>query len=201
MRRDGCTAERIGGAGDNACDVRATDPAGRVWAIQCKHRRDGGRGSAIGVGVLQQVNGAARQVHGADIAVVLTNGRFLEGDPLGQGTPNPPRRPPRPGRMGCWITAAVGPAQPPTAAASTDGTVLIRRGSWSSDPDAQRGGPAGRAHLLPNRPQRPVPEQGQPVADRVDRAGLRRTDRTDRVQPEIVNVLGDVENISDSGSP
>ncbi|MCX5441148.1 restriction endonuclease [Streptomyces sp. NBC_00063] len=76
MCRDGCTAEQIGGAGDDACDVRATDPAGRIWAIQCKHRRDGDRGSAVGVGVLQQVNGTARQVHGADIAVVLTNGRF-----------------------------------------------------------------------------------------------------------------------------
>lgn len=76
MRRDGCEAERLGGAGDNACDVRAVDPMGRVWAIQCKHRRDGDRGSAVGVGVLQQVNGTARQVHGADVAVVLTNGRF-----------------------------------------------------------------------------------------------------------------------------
>ncbi|WP_405777386.1 restriction endonuclease [Streptomyces sp. NBC_01538] len=51
-------------------------PAGRVWAVQCKHRRDGQRGAAVGVGVLQQVNGTARQIHGADIAVVLTNGRF-----------------------------------------------------------------------------------------------------------------------------
>ncbi|MEU8483770.1 restriction endonuclease [Streptomyces sp. NPDC048641] len=76
MRRDGCRAEQLGGAGDDACDVRAVDPAGRVWAIQCKHRRDGDRGSAVGVGVLQQVNGTARQIHGADIAVVLTNGRF-----------------------------------------------------------------------------------------------------------------------------
>ncbi|MFD9975928.1 restriction endonuclease [Streptomyces sp. NPDC059017] len=76
MRRDGCQAEQLGGAGDNACDVRAVDPAGRVWAIQCKHRRDGDRGSAVGVGVLQQVNGTARQIHGADVAVVLTNGRF-----------------------------------------------------------------------------------------------------------------------------
>ncbi|MBW1602331.1 restriction endonuclease [Streptomyces sp. JJ66] len=76
LRRDGCTAERLGGAGDNACDVRAVDPAGRVWAIQCKHRRDGDGGSAVGVGVLQQVNGTARQIHGADVAVVLTNGRF-----------------------------------------------------------------------------------------------------------------------------
>ncbi|MFJ6568796.1 restriction endonuclease [Streptomyces sp. NPDC091292] len=76
MRRDGCEAERLGGAGDNACDVRAIDPVGRIWAIQCKHRRDGDNGSAVGVGVLQQVNGTARQIHGADIAVVLTNGRF-----------------------------------------------------------------------------------------------------------------------------
>ncbi|WP_254878854.1 restriction endonuclease [Streptomyces sp. NA04227] len=76
MRRDGCDAEQLGGAGDNACDVRAVDPAGRVWAIQCKHRRDGDEGSAVGVGVLQQVNGTARQIHGADVAVVLTNGRF-----------------------------------------------------------------------------------------------------------------------------
>ncbi len=76
MRRDGCQAEQLGGAGDNACDVRAVDPMGRVWVIQCKHRRDGDRGSAVGVGVLQQVNGTARQVHGADVAVVLTNGRF-----------------------------------------------------------------------------------------------------------------------------
>ncbi len=76
MRRDGCKAEQLGGAGDNACDVRAVDPAGRVWAIQCKHRRDGDQGSAVGVGVLQQVNGTARQIHGADVAVVLTNGRF-----------------------------------------------------------------------------------------------------------------------------
>ena len=75
-RRDGCQAEQLGGAGDNACDVRAVDPMGRVWAIQCKHRRDGDRGSAVGVGVLQQVNGTARQIHGADVAVVLTNGRF-----------------------------------------------------------------------------------------------------------------------------
>ncbi|MET7766673.1 restriction endonuclease [Streptomyces sp. NPDC005393] len=76
MRRDECRAERLGGASDNACDVRAVDPMGRVWAIQCKHRRDGDRGSAVGVGVLQQVNGTARQIHGADVAVVLTNGRF-----------------------------------------------------------------------------------------------------------------------------
>jgi restriction system protein len=76
MIRDGCKAERLGGAGDNACDVRAVDPTGRVWAIQCKHRQAGAHGSAVGVPVLQQVNGTAWQIHGADVAVVLTNGRF-----------------------------------------------------------------------------------------------------------------------------
>lgn len=49
MRRDGCTdARQIGGAGDNGADVLATDPHGRTWVIQCKHRRDGDRGSAVG---------------------------------------------------------------------------------------------------------------------------------------------------------
>ncbi|MEU0354334.1 restriction endonuclease [Streptomyces cyaneofuscatus] len=76
MRRDGFTAERIGGAGDDACDVRAVDADGRVWAVQCKHRRDGWAGKATGVGVLQQVNGTAAPVHGAEFAVVVTNGRF-----------------------------------------------------------------------------------------------------------------------------
>ncbi|WP_327320438.1 restriction endonuclease [Streptomyces sp. NBC_01235] len=76
MRRDGFTAERVGGAGDDACDVRAVDADGRVWVIQCKHRRDGWAGKATGVGVLQQVNGTAAPVHGAQFAVVVTNGRF-----------------------------------------------------------------------------------------------------------------------------
>ncbi|MFF1716553.1 restriction endonuclease [Streptomyces sp. NPDC058268] len=76
MRRDGFRAEQIGGAGDDACDVRAVDADGRIWAVQCKHRRDGWGGRATGVGVLQQVNGTAAQVHGARIAVVVTNGRF-----------------------------------------------------------------------------------------------------------------------------
>ncbi|MFE8978990.1 restriction endonuclease [Streptomyces cyaneofuscatus] len=39
MLRDGCTdARQIGGAGDNGADVLATDPLGRTWVIQCKHR-------------------------------------------------------------------------------------------------------------------------------------------------------------------
>ncbi|MCX4707142.1 restriction endonuclease [Streptomyces sp. NBC_01373] len=76
MRRDGCRdAQRVGGRGDLGADVKATDPFGRRWVIQCKHRRNGARGSAVGTPDLQVLNGTARQVHGADVAVIVTNGR------------------------------------------------------------------------------------------------------------------------------
>ncbi|MFE7355589.1 restriction endonuclease [Streptomyces sp. NPDC057543] len=76
MRRDGCQdAVRVGGGGDLGADVKATDPYGRRWVIQCKHRRNGLAGSAVGTPELQVLNGTARQVHGADIAVIVTNGR------------------------------------------------------------------------------------------------------------------------------
>ncbi|MGW4623467.1 restriction endonuclease [Streptomyces sp. NPDC004592] len=76
MRRDGCrNAQRVGGGGDLGADVMATDPLGRRWVIQCKHRRDGAQGSAVGTPDLQVLNGTARQVHGADVAVIVTNGR------------------------------------------------------------------------------------------------------------------------------
>ncbi|MFF0052228.1 restriction endonuclease [Streptomyces sp. NPDC005498] len=46
MYRDGCTdAIQVGGAGDNGADVKATDPYGRRWVIQCKHRRAGVAGA------------------------------------------------------------------------------------------------------------------------------------------------------------
>lgn len=76
MRRDGCRdAIRVGGGGDLGADVKATDPYGRHWVIQCKHRRSGLAGSAVGTPDLQILNGTARQVHGADVAVIVTNGR------------------------------------------------------------------------------------------------------------------------------
>ncbi|MFC7844422.1 restriction endonuclease [Streptomyces sp. NPDC057382] len=76
MRRDGCRdAQRVGGGGDLGADVKATDPLGRRWVIQCKHRRNGVRGSAVGTPDLQVLNGTARPVHGADVAVIVTNGR------------------------------------------------------------------------------------------------------------------------------
>ncbi|MFB7210883.1 restriction endonuclease [Streptomyces sp. NPDC056255] len=76
MSRDGCRdAVRVGGGGDLGADVKATDPYGRRWVIQCKHRRDGLAGSAVGTPDFQVLNGTARQVHGADVAVIVTNGR------------------------------------------------------------------------------------------------------------------------------
>lgn len=77
MYRDGCAdAVRTGGRGDNGADVKATDPSGRRWVVQCKHRRRGLDGSPVGTPDLQVLNGTARPVHGADVVVLVTNGRF-----------------------------------------------------------------------------------------------------------------------------
>lgn len=77
MRRDGCDdAQQVGGRGDNGADVKATDPFGRLWVIQCKHRKAGWSGSAVGTPDLQVLNGTGRQIHGGDVLVMLTNGRF-----------------------------------------------------------------------------------------------------------------------------
>ncbi|WP_442815831.1 restriction endonuclease [Streptomyces sp. NBC_01207] len=77
MRRDGAhDAVRVGGAGDNGADVKGTDPAGRRWVIQCKHRRDGAAGAAVGTPDLHVLNGTGRPVHGGDVVVLVTNGRF-----------------------------------------------------------------------------------------------------------------------------
>ncbi|MEV0416423.1 restriction endonuclease [Streptomyces sp. NPDC050448] len=76
MRRDGAhDAVRVGGAGDNGADVKGTDPAGRRWVIQCKHRRDGAAGAAVGTPDLHVLNGTGRPVHGGDV-VLVTNGRI-----------------------------------------------------------------------------------------------------------------------------
>ncbi|MFJ7069718.1 restriction endonuclease [Streptomyces sp. NPDC101115] len=77
MRRDGCAnAVQVGGAGDNGADVKATDPYGRRWVIQCKHRRAGLAGSPVGTPDLQVLNGTGRPVHKGDVVVLVTNGRF-----------------------------------------------------------------------------------------------------------------------------
>ncbi|MEU5980340.1 restriction endonuclease [Streptomyces sp. NPDC047315] len=77
MRRDGCAdAIRVGGAGDNGADVKATDPFGRLWVLQCKHRRAGLKGSAVGTPDLHVLNGTGRPVHQGDVVVMVTNGRI-----------------------------------------------------------------------------------------------------------------------------
>lgn len=77
MRRDGCTdARQVGGRGDNGADVKATDPFGRRWVIQCKHRKAGWEGKPVGTPDLQVLNGTGRQIHGGDVLVMLTNGRI-----------------------------------------------------------------------------------------------------------------------------
>ncbi|WP_405625584.1 restriction endonuclease [Streptomyces sp. NBC_00016] len=77
LRRDGCAdAVQVGGQGDLGADVKATDPLGRRWVIQCKHRRHGERGAAVGTPELQVLNGTGRPVHKADVVVMVTNGRI-----------------------------------------------------------------------------------------------------------------------------
>ncbi|MGW7213680.1 restriction endonuclease [Streptomyces collinus] len=79
MRRDGCAdAVQVGGQGDLGADVKATDPLGRRWVIQCKHRKNGERGSAVGTPDLQVLNGTGRPVHNGDVVVLVTNGRITQ---------------------------------------------------------------------------------------------------------------------------
>ncbi|MFE4456070.1 restriction endonuclease [Nocardia tengchongensis] len=73
LGRDGLTIlRRSGGSGDQGADVIAVTPDGRRVVVQCKLRQRG----SIRPNVLYEVNGTARQVHNADIPVVVTNGAF-----------------------------------------------------------------------------------------------------------------------------
>lgn len=77
LSRDGSRdALRCGGRGDLGADVKGHDPLGRLWVIQCKHRRRGMDGSAVGTPELQTLNGTGRPVHGGDVVVMVTNGRI-----------------------------------------------------------------------------------------------------------------------------
>ncbi|MFJ9105616.1 restriction endonuclease [Streptomyces sp. NPDC102405] len=77
LARDGSRdALRCGGRGDLGADVKGHDPLGRLWVIQCKHRRKGQDGSAVGTPELQTLNGTGRPVHGGDVVVMVTNGRI-----------------------------------------------------------------------------------------------------------------------------
>lgn len=79
MHRDGCAdAIQVGGQGDLGADVKATDPFGRRWVIQCKHRKNGDGGAAVGTPELQVLNGTGRPVHKGDVVVMVTNGRITQ---------------------------------------------------------------------------------------------------------------------------
>jgi restriction system protein len=73
MIRDGFDAERVGGAGDRAADVIGHGADGRVIVVQCKHTVTRAK---VGARVIYQVNGTAEHAHGADDAIVVTNGGF-----------------------------------------------------------------------------------------------------------------------------
>ncbi|MEU9139471.1 restriction endonuclease [Streptomyces sp. NPDC048404] len=71
--RDGWTAQRVGQRGDQAADVIGQDwQRGRI-VLQAKHTKVAGK---VGSAVMYQVKGTAGPVHGANSAVVITNGSF-----------------------------------------------------------------------------------------------------------------------------
>lgn len=74
-RRDGCPdARRSGGAGDLGADVIATAPDGRRIVIQCK--RYGTK--RVGSQDLQRFGGTCYNVHGAQVATVVTTSGFTQ---------------------------------------------------------------------------------------------------------------------------
>ncbi|MEV7006655.1 restriction endonuclease [Streptosporangium sp. NPDC051022] len=73
MVRDGIAARHVGQRGDKAADVIGRDPGGYVIVAQCKHTTTAAK---VGARVIYEVNGTAHPVHGADVAVVVTNGSF-----------------------------------------------------------------------------------------------------------------------------
>ncbi|MGP2441726.1 restriction endonuclease [Streptomyces sp. JW3] len=71
--RDGWPARRVGGGGDQAADVIGDHAIRGRIVVQAKHTRVAGK---VGSAVMYTVKGTAGPVHGADHAVVVTNGSF-----------------------------------------------------------------------------------------------------------------------------
>ncbi len=71
--RDGWSARQVGQQGDQAADVIGRHPQRGRIVLQAKHTKVGGK---VGSQVMYQVKGTAGPAHGADIAVVVTNGTF-----------------------------------------------------------------------------------------------------------------------------
>ena len=71
--RDGWTARKVGQQGDQAADVIGEHPRWGRIVLQAKHTKVHAK---VGSQVMYQVKGTASPVHGADAAVVVTNGSF-----------------------------------------------------------------------------------------------------------------------------
>jgi restriction system protein len=73
-KRDGCTRIRVvGGAGDLAADVLATTPGGKKILIQCKRYATHNK---VGSDHVQRVNGTYRDIHGCDLAAIVTTSSY-----------------------------------------------------------------------------------------------------------------------------
>jgi restriction system protein len=71
MRRDGLRQVRVcGGSGDLGADITAYTDDGRRIVAQCKRYT-----GSLGDPHIQRFNGTAWQIHGADVAVLVTTGR------------------------------------------------------------------------------------------------------------------------------
>ncbi|MFF7656464.1 restriction endonuclease [Streptomyces sp. NPDC007983] len=71
--RDGWSARKVGGKGDQVADVIGGHPQRGRIVVQAKHTRFGRK---VGSSVMYAVKGTAGPVHKADRAVVVTNGTF-----------------------------------------------------------------------------------------------------------------------------
>lgn len=73
LRRDGCLQVRVvGGRGDGGVDVLAHTPRMARIAVQCKHYP----GRSVGPSAVRDFNGCAWTDHRADVALLVTSGRF-----------------------------------------------------------------------------------------------------------------------------
>src|SRR5205814_4632804 len=71
MRRDGLRRVQVcGGSGDLGADVTGYTGDGRKVVVQCKRYA-----GSVGDPHVQKFNGTAWQIHGADVALLVTTGR------------------------------------------------------------------------------------------------------------------------------
>ena len=75
LRRDGLTLRRDrGGPKDQGADLIAETPDGQRIVLQSKFRQS----RPVGPRVVYELKGTARELHGADIAVVVTNSHYSD---------------------------------------------------------------------------------------------------------------------------